>query len=266
MDKMQQFAYDSLTSKIVKIVIGYEKGSRGKPRPAFITNTNDCERLIFNEDCKNNLAVYLKNHHIQKAEKIAVVAAIPTLRSILQLATEHQISEDSLVVIYTRSNTDFDVLSQFKEIEEIVNREELTIDAKSQKLIDDILKLPVEKRFEYWSEQLSKCIKCYACRAACPLCYCARCSVEVNQPQWIHMPSHTLGNLEWHVMRAMHMAGRCLDCGACDDACPVNIPLSLLTRFLIRDIKEKFGEYNFSLEKQNLLSTYKPNDKDTFIK
>lgn len=40
------------------------------------------------------------------------------------------------------------------------------------------------ERFSFWEGEFSRCIKCYACRAACPMCWCRRCVVDNNQPQW----------------------------------------------------------------------------------
>jgi heterodisulfide reductase subunit C len=98
------------------------------------------------------------------------------------------------------------------------------------------------------------------------MCYCPKCTVEQNQPQWIPVASHQLGNLERHFMRAMHMAGRCVDCGACAQACPVAIPLNLLTRKMMQDLIAQFGEYRISIKKGNTLSTFKPEDSETFIR
>jgi formate dehydrogenase (coenzyme F420) beta subunit len=126
--------------------------------------------------------------------------------------------------------------------------------------------MSLEERFEYWNKQFSHCIKCYACRASCPLCYCERCTVEINKPQWISVPSSTIGNFEWHIMRAMHMAGRCIDCDACYKACPVGIPLNIISKFLIETIRENFGNNDLSLDKSNILSSFKPGDKESFIR
>ena len=65
----------------------------------------------------------------------------------------------------------------------------------------------------------------YACRAACPLCYCTRCIVEDNRPQWILPWASTLPNIEWQINRVMHMAGRCTGCTECERACPMDIPV-----------------------------------------
>ena len=34
----------------------------------------------------------------------------------------------------------------------------------------------------WWTEQFERCVKCYACRQVCPLCYCERCIADKNRP------------------------------------------------------------------------------------
>ena len=44
----------------------------------------------------------------------------------------------------------------------------------------------------------------------------------------------------FHMLRAVHMAGRCIDCGLCEEACPVDIPLRLLYRMTNEIVKDLF--------------------------
>ena len=83
-----------------------------------------------------------------------------------------------------------------------------------------------QERFNRWMYEFKKCIKCYGCRDICPVCFCKECSLE-------HDDLIGTGDLPpevpiFHLVRAVHMAGRCIDCGLCEDACPVDIPLRLL--------------------------------------
>lgn len=84
------------------------------------------------------------------------------------------------------------------------------------------------QRLDRWMYEFQKCIKCYGCRNICPVCFCKECSLE-------HKELVGTGVLPpevpvFHLVRAVHMAGRCIDCGLCEDACPVDIPLRLLYR------------------------------------
>ena len=266
MNELIKRAAELLESNTVQVVIGYGKGSATRTRAIFVTNPADCENLIFDSRCIQNLAVYLTKAEIKKMGKPAIVAPIPVLRSILQLAAENQLIETGLVVLGITPESQLVAFESFAAIEEFLATHKIEIDEKYRNKIEEIKAMPIGERFQYWVKELEPCFKCYACRAACPLCYCTRCTVESNQPQWIPVASHQLGNLEWHVMRAMHLAGRCTDCEACYHACPMGIPLHLLTKSMLQDMNENFGAYGPSLNKDNALSSFKPDDKESFIR
>jgi len=87
--------------------------------------------------------------------------------------------------------------------------------------------------------EFSKCIKCYGCRNICPVCFCEECSLE-------HTELIATGEMPpempiFHLVRAVHMGGRCIDCGLCEDACPVDIPLRLLYRKVNATVQDEFG-------------------------
>lgn len=255
-----------LESNSVQVVIGYGQGSTDRSKAIFITQASDCEQLIFDSRCIQNLAVYLTKAEIKKMGKPAIVASIPVLRSIVQLAAENQLTDDSLVVLGISPESQLIEFESLAAIESFLENHKIEIDEKYRKIIEDIKAKPVAERFAYWVKELEPCFKCYACRAACPLCYCTRCTVENNQPQWISVGSHPLGNLEWHIMRAMHLAGRCTDCEACYSACPMSIPIHLLTKSMLQDVNENFGSYGPSISKPNSLSSFNPDDKESFIR
>lgn len=102
--------------------------------------------------------------------------------------------------------------------------------------------LPPQARFEFWKSELERCIRCYACRNACPLCVCKDfCSAESREPLWI---SHSHGVKEkwlWQVFHVLHIAGRCTGCGECERACPVDIPLLTIRHMANTILKELFG-------------------------
>lgn len=266
MNELIQKAKDLLESNAVQVVIGYGKGSADKTRAIFLTKPDDCDQLLFDSRCVQNLAVYLTKHEIKHLGKPAIVAPIPVLRSILQLAAENQLKENDLVILGVSPESKLIEFESFGAIEVFLETHKIEIDEKYKATIDKIKAMPVSERFAFWMKELEPCFKCYACRAACPLCYCPKCTVENNQPQWIPAASHLLGNLEWHVMRAMHLAGRCTDCEACYTACPMGIPIHLLTKSMLQDVEEHFGPYGPSVGKHNTLSSFNPDDKESFIR
>ena len=101
-----------------------------------------------------------------------------------------------------------------------------------------------EERFAFWQGELSKCIRCNACRNVCPVCSCNKCVFDSNK-----FDSAQKANTDpfeeqmFHIIRAWHVAGRCTDCGECSRVCPQGIPLHLLNRRMIKDINEFYGEY-----------------------
>lgn len=101
-----------------------------------------------------------------------------------------------------------------------------------------------EERFEFWRGELSRCIRCNACRNACPACTCEKCVFD-NDASGVAAKSNANSFEEnmFHIIRAFHVAGRCTDCGECSRVCPQHIPLHLLNRKFIKDINTYYGEY-----------------------
>ena len=123
------------------------------------------------------------------------------------------------------------------------------------------------QRWEYFENLLASCIRCYACRNACPLCYCPTCFVDESRPQWVGKSQNPMDVRTFHFLRAYHCAGRCTDCGACERACPVGINMRVFTKKLEKDCFENFGwEAGLSPDVRPPLDTYQPDDPDDFIK
>jgi len=101
-----------------------------------------------------------------------------------------------------------------------------------------------EERYEFWRQELSRCIRCNACRNVCPACSCEKCVFD-NTDSGVHnkAAADSFEENMFHIIRAFHVAGRCTDCGECSRVCPQNIPLHLLNRKFIKDINELYGSY-----------------------
>ncbi len=123
-----------------------------------------------------------------------------------------------------------------------------------------------EERWAYFAEQASKCILCYACRNACPLCYCEECFVEGTQPAWLGR-EHNVSNAQaYHLMRALHLAGRCVGCGDCMRACPMGVDLGVLNDRLREDVKELYGaEPGADADAAQPLAAYEMDDWQEFM-
>jgi len=100
---------------------------------------------------------------------------------------------------------------------------------------------PAERR-EFWREQYSRCIRCYACREACPMCYCRDvCIMQSDESRWTGGGVNAGDAEMMQLIRVNHLAGRCTGCGECERACPAGIPLMLLMEEQNRVVEELFG-------------------------
>ena len=133
--------------------------------------------------------------------------------------------------------------------------------------VREIEAMAPQEKWDYFESLLSPCIRCYACRNACPLCYCPTCFVDEAKPQWVGKGQDPADVRTFHFLRAFHCAGRCTDCGACERACPVGINMRVFTKNLEKDCFEQFGlEAGISLDERPPLHTYRTNDPNDFIK
>ncbi|GKT06922.1 4Fe-4S dicluster domain-containing protein [Desulforhabdus sp. TSK] len=123
------------------------------------------------------------------------------------------------------------------------------------------------ERWQYFEDLISTCVRCYACRNACPACYCPTCFVDESRPQWVGKTIDPTDTRTFHFLRAYHLAGRCTDCGSCERACPMGIKVRQFTKKLEKDVKELFGyEAGLSLDQRPALDAFQPDDPQAFIK
>jgi formate dehydrogenase (coenzyme F420) beta subunit len=133
--------------------------------------------------------------------------------------------------------------------------------------VEAIEKMTPEEKRRHFAELISPCIRCYACRNACPLCYCPTCFVDESRPQWVGKSMDPIDTMTFHFLRAYHCAGRCTDCGACERACPVGIPVREFTSKLNKDALDLFGwEAGLDRNQRPPLDLYKVDDYNDFVK
>jgi len=280
-EELQAQARKLLSEGSVKVVIGY--GERG---PVLVTRPDDCGRLVWNDRSTANLAMYLKRREVKALGPAAIVVKACDERALVVLEKESQLERKELHVIgmaceglgapkcaicVSRTPRFADcVIGQATAPvpDSQLTQDRLTQDRLTQDRLDALMQLSRGQRMAYWTQEFERCTRCYACRQVCPLCYCERCVVDKNRPVTIDPAPSTKGNFAWHLTRAFHLAGRCVGCGACANACSMGIDLGLLNLQLAKAASEYFGGYQagVDLSAELLIGSFAKQDKEEFIR
>lgn len=128
--------------------------------------------------------------------------------------------------------------------DELIGEDGDVLESNRFEMVEKLENMTAQERYDFWRDQLSKCIRCNACRNVCPACTCENCVFD-NPKSGIDnkAAADSFEENMFHIIRAFHVAGRCTDCGECSRVCPQNIPLHLLNRKFIKDINSLYGEY-----------------------
>lgn len=269
-DEIRSVARNLLEKNLVELVIGYEDSENGV-RPCFISKPDEASRLVWNHECWFNLARYLR---IFKNKRVGIVTKGCDGRSIVELIKENQVERKNVFIIavecdgvykpvkYGSANRERRIADYCRKCGIRVSplRDHL-VESDGQNLLNKGLKVNEEHALD-WLSLFRKCLKCMACVRACPFCYCTECSVEGFKPMLVHRLRNSQELFTFHLTRALHMAGRCVECGACETACPVEIPLTKL----YHELNEWFREnYNYapgmSLEEEPPTLVFKEGEK-----
>ncbi|MEZ0397216.1 MAG: hydrogenase iron-sulfur subunit [Anaerolineales bacterium] len=267
-EAIQARARELLASGEYGCVIGYEVGPRGRTRPAFIYDADDVGRLTWNPDCTHNLTTYLADkvslsgalmavHRKEPPKPVAVVVKPCDARTVNVMLAENRFPRQMVhligVVCEGVRDRDGRLQARCAACEERVpvvydtligeapasNVERQTSNVLES--VEALEKLPPAERMEYWLAQFDRCIRCYACRQACPLCDCPTCLFERDDSLWVGLGIGLNEKRTFHLGRAYHLAGRCVGCNQCEEACPMDIPISLLNQKLAQEIARAFG-------------------------
>jgi formate dehydrogenase (coenzyme F420) beta subunit len=288
MNDLREKAKELLQNGTVKVIIGYTQGTTPlHTKPIIIHTTEDTDKLVMNKYCVNNLSIYLTRKEFKGTGTVGIVAKGCDVKSIVQLIQENQVNKDDLYIIGVNCNGVVSDLGKEFSSETIATKclncfvrtphlyhtligtqEELPkrIDSNFE-MIQKLDTMASDEKWNFWEVEFEKCVKCYACRQACPLCYCERCIADKSVPRWIESSAHTRGNTAWNIIRAFHLSGRCIGCNECERACPAGIPLSLLNRKMGMTAKKEFDYVaGMGLDTPTLVGTFDVKDNEDFIK
>jgi NAD-dependent dihydropyrimidine dehydrogenase PreA subunit len=259
-EELRDHAGNLLESGRVGCVIGYELGWRGKIRPVFIQDAEKVNRLVWNDRCVHNLVRYIKEQLDQTKHRVAVVVKPCDSKTINVLLAENRFVRDEVHVIgiacggmveETSANGDQHVALQTRCV---------NCDFAKPVLFDELIGNPAERhagrkgddkgvgfswledasarqRMDFWLRQFDRCIRCYACRQACPICDCPTCLFEREDSLWVGSRAETREKRTFHLGRAYHLAGRCVGCNECERVCPMEIPIGLLNEHLAQEME-----------------------------
>ena len=290
--EMQNIAKELLTSGEVTAVIGWEKGTFWyQSTPVKITSPEEADKLIWDDFCQPNLSKYLLDYRLNEG-KIAIFVKGCDSRAFNRLLQDNQIKREKAYLIgipcpgmkdhkqaalVEESAKDSVPLAKVCQscrypnpvVYDRLIGSEVTPRA-TEPDFSDVMALEAmtpDERYAFWQEQHTKCIRCYACRNACPACNCRDCIFSNSKSGWISKDVNASENQFYAITRATHVAGRCVECGQCEMVCPSNIPIMLMNKKYIKDINDLFGKYDagIDIDTPTPLGHYKLNDPEEFM-
>ena len=256
--RIQNRALELLADGTVSRVLGWEKGeTQADWTPALFESAEEMKDFVYGEYAGANLSKYCLKLKRLEGRTLVVLKPCDTL-SFHQLTKEHRLDREKFYIIGAGCKGMKDEAGtllkcnackgkEFAVYDEIIDDEESRKPSAVMDRMDgvsDLEKMTAQQRYDLWRGELSRCIRCNACRNVCPACTCEKCVFD--NPASGAASKAPVTDFEenmFHIIRAYHVAGRCTDCGECSRVCPQHIPLHLLNRKFIKDMNELYGDY-----------------------
>ena len=265
--------------------------------PCFARTQDEADSLEWNNHCRQNLARYLHG----RTDRVAIVAKSCDVRAIVQYIAEKQIIRDQVYIIGmdcdinrpgcegctvrtppvydisisaggavqsgASNHNDTDVQNDTGNDSDTNNQHTNTSSQHNNNQHTNTSSQHNQHNNDYnidrFQQEIDKCILCFSCRQACYGCYCQTCFIERGLPNWLPPEIDKGTKMTFHMGKAMHLAGRCVECGACETACSSDVKLRYIIKELTSFVEENYDfRTGMSLDDVPAMVSYGPDDRD----
>ena len=273
---MRDKAKDLLANGTVSYMIGWRQ-TRFPDRTAvfLIRDEADAKRLVWNEYTVALTAKFLTDDRWPD-NRIGVFARGCDSKAINRLLRDNQVERKNLYIVGLPCEGKDDSRCRTCRRKDPLVYDELLwepVQAQAQGpelprffRVAEVEAFGAEDRFAYWEDVYARCIRCYACRNACPVCTCRECYVDMHRTGFQGKRHNAAENRIFGITRAFHVGDRCIECGECERACPMGLPILGQTQKIIKTAEALTGGYESGLnpEDDNFLGRFDLDDKDAF--
>jgi len=268
-EKIKEICKGLLESGQVETVIGYtEGGIEGMRIPYIFGKPEEAAALEWDVRCAPNLCKYLLE---MKNKKVGIVAKPCDVRGIVHYLVESQLIRENIYIIGMdcagMEDVDGDKLPGCVECN-IKRPPIFDVRVENREVSDEVGpgKDAAEKLagdLDKFKKEMDKCILCFSCRQSCYGCYCKVCFMDRGVPNWQPAAPDAGAKMVYHLGRAMHLSGRCIECGACERVCASGVNV----RYLIQEVTgfvEKIYDYRTGLDVDTspVMASYKFDDRE----
>jgi formate dehydrogenase subunit beta len=241
LEQTKNIAQRILGEKQADGILGLTKGRWDVVHPFIFTDPEELERLVL--EPKWHLAkLAMKILRYSAPEyRLAIICRGCDERALFELMKRNQIDKEKILTVgIACSDMQASICLCEKPYPTKLDVGEACsgVDPFDDERVRELLVGNDNERMIRWAKVLRRCIKCYGCRNSCPICICEPCKLEDDV--WVRKGSIPAEMLVFHLIRAFHLSDTCVACGACQEACPVGIPLMSLQLSMRKTLQDKY--------------------------
>lgn len=242
LEKIKDITRVILSEKQADGVLGLMKGQWDIIQPHIFENSEEVDTLVIEPKWLLAKMAMTVLRSSREGYRLAVVVRGCDERALTELVKRNQIEKERLVTLgiaCTAAQAQACICSRPYPQKLDCGEAAAGVDPLADESVKELLDGDGPARMEKWANILKRCIKCYGCRNSCPICVCVPCKLE--DQVWVEKGVIPAEVLSYHLIRAFHLSDTCVACGACQEACPVNIPLMSLQLSMREMLRETYG-------------------------